>query len=92
MKYWVICLTIFLYLVLHSSPLLSLKTHLVLIGHPKKAFESHVVEVIDTNVQQPDIHHLTVTDPPDNPHPTHFKVSKLGPLYYAEYVGEASDE
>ena len=88
MKYWVICLTILLYLVLHSSPLLSLKTHLVIIGHPKKAFESQFVEVIDTEAKHPEIHHLTVTDLPDDPNPSHFKVSKLGPLYYAIEASE----
>ncbi|WP_051348391.1 hypothetical protein [Peribacillus kribbensis] len=100
MKKWLAIpiVLIFLYLVCHTTPELSLRSHVGYMGYFKSAFTSSIVEdeyhnkMDKKKLQKDNAKCYTLTKPPIEEATQgvlrNFKVKKVGFLYYTDYYGE----
>jgi len=94
-----ICCIIAMYIVLHITPTLALRTHLFMNGYPIVSFTTGIADDelhnrIDKEIlQSQNAKCYTLTKPafekPTQSKLTNYKVTKKGILYFAEYYGEA---
>lgn len=87
-----------LFFLLHSTPNIALRTHLVLLGHPIAAVSTGIVEddfsgnVDEEKLREWNAKSYALTKPPTERATqgilSNFIVKKNGFLYFAEYYGE----
>jgi hypothetical protein len=87
-----------IFLFLHSTPSLALRTHLVFMGYPKAAITSEIIEddyhnkVDKERFNELNAKAYTLTEPPTERSTQgqlrNFLVKKVGFLHFAEYLGE----
>lgn len=86
------------FILLHSTPSMALRTHIFLMGYPKVAISSEIIEDKEHNAVDQDkfaalnAKAYTLTNPPIEK-ATHgelrnFLVRKFGFLHFAEYYGD----
>jgi hypothetical protein len=94
-----ICCIIAMYIVLHITPTLALRTHLLMKGYPIVSLTTGIVDDelhnrIDKEIlESQNAKCYTLTKPafekPTQSKLRNYKVTKKGILYFAEYYGEA---
>ncbi|WP_042457274.1 hypothetical protein [Neobacillus dielmonensis] len=89
-----------LFLILHLTPKIAIRTHLLFMGYPKQAFSSTIYEFkfhSDTDRNHflrsnPNARVYTLTEPPfekaTESELSHYIIRKVGFLYFAEFYGE----
>ncbi|MDV2682841.1 hypothetical protein RYX56_00490 [Alkalihalophilus lindianensis] len=91
-------LLIIIFLLLHSTPSLALRTHVLVLGYPKAAVTSGIVEddyhneVDKEAFEEQNAKAYTLTEPPIEKSTqgqlSNFLVKKIGFLYFAEFYGD----
>jgi hypothetical protein len=94
----ILSITILLFLVLHSTPNLALRTHVFFMGYPKAAITSGIIEdeyhndVDKEKFTELNAKAFTLTKPPiekaTDGELRNFLVRKFGIFHFAEYYGE----
>ena len=97
-KIIIIAALVIVFILLHSTPTMALKTHVFIMGYPKAAILSGVIEDEDHNkVDKEKFAELkakayTLTKPPiekaTQGELRNYLVRKIGFLHFAEYYGE----
>ena len=100
MKKWIITLVVFtvVFLLLHSTPNMALRTHVFSMGYPKAAVTTGIIdddfhnEVDKDRFAEVNAKAYTLTKPPvekaTQGQLRNFLVKKVGFLYFAEFLGE----
>lgn len=100
MKRWIgITVVLVIFILLHSTPSMALRTHVFFMGYPKAAITSEIIEdEFHNNIDKEKFIELhakayTLTKPPTEKATEgelrNFLVKKFGFLHFAEYYGEA---
>jgi len=94
-----LCCLVLMYVLLHSTPLVALRTHLFMTGHPIVSFATGIVDdelhnKIDKQIlESQNAKCYTLTKPAfekaTQSKLRNYKVTKKGFLFFAEYYGEA---
>ncbi|MRG86084.1 hypothetical protein [Salinibacillus xinjiangensis] len=97
-RIWVPIVLVILFILLHLSPKLALRTHVVFMGHPVAAVTSELIqdnyhnETDKNQLKKLDAKVYTLTEPPieeaTQSELRNFIVKEVGFLYFAEYYGE----
>lgn len=79
-----------LFIILHITPNLSIRTHLLITGHPKSAFNTEIKKV-NQDYESKNVSLYDLTDPPTikglDADLTTYKVVKILFLYFTVYNG-----
>ena len=94
-----VCCIVIMYVVLHSTPYVALRIHLLMTGHSVSSFTTKIVDdelhnKIDKQIlESQNAKCYTLTKPAfekaTQSNLRNYKVTKKGFLFYAEYYGEA---
>ena len=95
----IILLVVGIFLLLHSSPHMALRTHVFFLSYPKAALSSSIIddqfhnEIDQEKFAELNAKAYTLTKPPiekaTQGELRNFLVRKIGFLYFAEFYGEA---
>jgi hypothetical protein len=97
-KIWLVLIIGSLFVILHSTPNLALRTHVLFMGYPKAALTSGIVEDEYHNKVEKEAYTrvnaraYTLTEPPIEKSTKgelrNYLIKKRWGLYFAEYLGE----
>ncbi|MFZ3579493.1 hypothetical protein [Virgibacillus sp. DJP39] len=94
----IVILVAVLFLILHTTPKMALRTHVFFLGYPKAAITSEIVDdafhnrVDKKKFKESNTKAYTLTEPPTEEATQgllrNYTVKKVGVLYFADYLGE----